>query len=367
MFVNSPIDAIFGGKAIAVLGELKGLHQAWEAHGQLPWRELVLPVADLASKPIPISRNLRVLMGNIESIVLARTYPLLSDLLLDPNTGQLKQVGDTMHRPALATTLLNIAEQGSDYIYNTMASTLAAEVQANGGILTEADIRGYKVKVSQPLISDLFGYTYYGPAGSSAGGAAVVGVIKFMEGYTTPLVSQGLVYYHRLVEGMKHLFAMKLSLGDPAYINTTLPLAAMTSNTYMSQLRSITLDSSVLPNLNMYGGVYNLTTRPMPIIDSGTSHVSIIDIYGNAVSLTTTINTYFGSCIISPSTGIIFNNEMDDFSNPSNTSNYFNLASGPNNYPTPGKRPISSMSPSVLVSPVSGKVRLVVGGSGGPR
>ena len=367
MFVNSPIDAILGGKAIAVLAELKGLHQAWEAHGQLPWRELVLPIADLASKPIPISRNLRVLMGNIESIVLARTYPPLSDLLIDPSTGQLKQVGDTMHRPALATTLRNIAEQGSDYIYNTMASTLAAEVQANGGILTEADIRGYKVKVSQPLISELFGYTYYGPSGSSAGGAAVVGVIKFMEGYAEPLVSQGLVHYHRLVEGVKHLFAMKLSLGDPAYVNTTLPLAAMTSTTYMSQLRSITLDSSVLPNLNMYGGMYNLTTHPMPIIDSGTSHVSILDTYGNAVSLTTTINTYFGSCIISPSTGIIFNNEMDDFSNPSNTSNYFNSASGPNNYPTPGKRPISSMSPSVLVSPVTGKVRMIVGGSGGPR
>ena len=366
MFDKNPLLAQNGGLAIAVPSELKGLYLAWQKHGSgiLKWKHLVLTAAATA-KQFPISPELHLLMQAIEPDVMSGKYPELSKLLLNKN-GEMKKVGHLMKRPELAFTLEMIAEYGPDYLYNTMASTLAKEIQNAGGSITEHDIRSYKPLIHKPLKTEVFGHTIYSASGSSSGGVAVSSVLKYMSGFPEPFVSvdSGL-YYHRLAEAIKHVFAMRMSLGDPLFVNSTETIRTMLDDDYLRKLRLNSLDSSVLPSINMYGGVYNITRAPLPRIDSGTSHVSIIDQWGNAVSLTSTVNTYFGSRVVSPSTGIVFNNEMDDFG-INNSSNFFGLHPQPNNYAEPGKRPLSSMSPSFLFTK-SGQLKIIGGASGGPR
>ena len=367
MFEAEPLLAQDGGLAVAVLAEVKGLHLAWQRHGGkvLPWSELVLPVAILAER-WTISAQLS---ANIEEHgrehLLSGQFPELSKLYVK-SVGVLKSTGDVVEQPALAQTLRMIAAHGPDYIYDTMAATLAQEIVAAGGVVTAQDIRGYEPIVYAALEADFMGHLYVGVGGSSSGGAVVAGILKYMGSFAQPLVSQGLLYAHRLVEAMKHGFAMRLHLGDPEYVNTTEVVAALLSSEYMQQLQEGSLDASVLP-LRDYGGEFNMTaTAPK---DSGTTHLSVVDAAGNAVALTSTINTYFGSKVVSPSTGILLNNQMDDFSIPG-ASNYFGLAPSPFNSPAPHKRPLSSMSPSIVLQGSSGSansVRLVGGASGGPR
>lgn len=177
-------------------------------------------------------------------------------------------------------------------------------------------------------------------------------------------MSIGNLYYHRLAEAFKHVFAIRLNLGDPDYVNTTDARNALLDLNYMTRLQKETSDDNVLP-LDEYGGIYNITRANSLVVDHGTTHLSVIDSYGNAVALTSTINTYFGSKVMSSITNMLYNNEMDDFSIPG-TSNYFGLAASPYNYPAPFKRPLSSMSPS-FVYDKENKLRLVGGASGGPR
>eukprot|EP00605_Chrysophyceae_sp_TOSAG23-4_P002488 GSChrysophyteH1.ASY1.ANO1.2751.1 assembled CDS len=314
MFDENPKLSQDGGLAIATLAELKGLHEMHQDLGKLPWQQCTEPAAKLASR------------------------------LFTNKNGEIKKEGDIVTNLRLADTLTQIGIQGSSYLYSTMAETLSAEVRDVGGILSADDIGSYTTRSNEPVNCEVLGHTYYGAAGSSSGGAAVAGIAEFMT--------------------FKNAFAIRLMLGDPHFVNTTGPIDALTSASYMGNLRSKTNDSSVL-DLNQYGGVYNISEadRFLPD-DHGTSHLSIVDNSGNAIAITSTINTYFGSKVVSPSTGIVFNNQMDDFSN-SKAPNYFGLHPSKANLPEAGKRPLSSMSPFILIG--SKGVRLVGGASGGPR
>lgn len=380
MFEDNPMAAQDGGLAIAVLGEVKGLYQAYQnfGSGKVSWKMLVAPAARLAES-WTLNAYVAKVLTEIETQLHSGLYPELSKLYLTAE-GTLKSAGDTIQQPILAQTLQNIGEFGPDYLYSTMASTLAAEIQQAGGILTEADIRSYSPELREPISTSLANgvYTYLGVGGSSSGGPAVLAIVEFLLSYDAPLTQMGALYYHRVVESLKHTFAMRMSLGDPEYVNSTGANAALLSPEYMSGLQTqLTSDASVQPELDMYGGMYNITHANALTEDHGTSHISVVDKDGNALSMTSTINTYFGSKVISPSTGILFNNQMDDFSIPG-ASNYFGLAPSPYNYPAPGKKPLSSMSPSILLATDAlslmqkepknvPKVRLVGGASGGPR
>lgn len=184
-----------------------------------------------------------------------------------------------------------------------------------------------------------------GAGGCSSGGVAVAGILNYLSASTEPLVSLGLLYFHRLAESFMHTFAIRLSLADPSFVNTTAATQALLSSSYMSALFRNSSDKRVLP-FNAYGGKFN--AKSSLGTDHGTSHISIIDRHGNAVSMTTTVNTYFGSKIVSSSTGILLNDQMDDFSIP-NSSNYFGLAPSKLNFPLPFKRPLSSMSPTIIL------------------
>jgi len=365
MFDANPKLSQDGGKAVATIAELKGIYQLQRAHGVLPWKDCTEPAARLAES-YTVSAELASMLadGDVLPYLLSGDYPALSALFLNAD-GSVKKQGDAVTNTKLSQTLDQIGLHGSDYLYKTMAPILAAEVQAAGGILTVEDLTAYSVQEHTPITVQVMGHTMYSASGSSSGGAAVASILEFMDGFSTPLASEGLVYNHRLVEAMKNAFAIRMDLGDPAFVNTTGPIGALTSKAFMAQLRNSMNDTSVLP-LTSYGGAYGLgkSRRYLPE-DHGTSHMVVVDSSGNAVSLTSTINTYFGSKVVSPSTGIVFNNQMDDFSN-AHAPNYFGLAPSPTNLPAPGKRPLSSMSPSILVGS-NAKVRLVGGASGGPR
>lgn len=346
MFESEPLKAQNGGLAVAVLAEVKGLHLAFERYGSgnVTWSSLLEPAAVLAES-WTVSKVVETTLLEVEPQLKSGNFPGLSALYLT-SEGNLKVHGDTVQEPQLAHTLRQIGIYGPAYIYETMAPVLAAEINAAGGNMTAHDISSYEPNVLTPISAEIAGYEYLGVGGSSSGGAVVLGLLKYLFSYDQPLTHWGDLYYQRLIEGMKHVFAIRLALGDPDYVNTTAPFDALLSDTYMEHLRSLSSDTHTLP-LDNYGGVFNVTYSTTT--DHGTSHISVFDASGRAVSMTSTINTYFGSKVVSPSTGILFNDQMDDFSIPG-AANYFGLAPSPLNYPAPGKKPLSSMSPSMLLT-----------------
>lgn len=365
MFDDNPSLSVNGGLAVAIPGELKGLYTFHQNAGMLPWKEVVSPSATLAKHWTITAHMAGVINNDAKDYITSGHFPELTKLFTRSD-GSIKQEGDIVEQPALAKTLEGIAESGADYLYTTKAADLAQDIRKAGGILTEEDIHNYAVKMHDPVQLQVLGHTLISASGSSSGGAVVAGIVNFMEGYEQPMASQGHLYDHRLVEAMKHAFAIRLSLGDPDFVNTTGPIQALLNKQYMGNLRSLTSDKGIL-DINAYGGTYNFDAAQRRLLpeDHGTTHLSVLDKHGDAVAITSTVNTDFGSKVISPSTGITLNNEMDDFSNSKN-ANYYGLHPSHYNYPQPGKRPLSSMSPTILLDK-NGNTRLVGGASGGPR
>ena len=219
----------------------------------------------------------------------------------------------------------------------------------------------------------------------------MIAAARFLAGFAEPYSANfDTLSKHRLSEALKHAFAMRMSLADPTFYPDVVAevLEDMVEGDYVESLRREAFeDGSVLENYEGYGGekwglpggedgggrrgreegsgiAERKTLNFQYLEDHGTSHFSIVDKFGNAVSITTTINTEFGSKVLSPSTGVLFNNEMDDFASPGRP-NYFGLAPSPLNYPAGHKRPLSSMSPTIIF--YKGKVRMVLGASGGPK
>mmetsp|Transcript_14617 Transcript_14617/g.22041 ORF Transcript_14617/g.22041 Transcript_14617/m.22041 type:complete len:677 (-) Transcript_14617:115-2145(-) len=369
MYVDDPTLSLNGGLAVAIPGELKGLYLAWQLQGGgVTWNRVVSPSVDLAEKweiSSTVARYINFVHEELES-----NPELYADLisLLYKTTDQgfvMKTAGDFIENPALADTLRGIASEGPSYLHDTMADNLAAEINAAGGNITGDEIRSYESTVRDAIQMNLMGHEFYGAPPPSSGGSIVGAILKFLDGYTEPIVSQGGLYYHHLAEAMKHSFAIRMALGDPDFVNVTGVISDILDGDLIPNLRSITREDSVLDDVSDYGGSNYGVPANLPN-DYGTSHISVVDREGHAVAITSTVNTYFGSKIFSPSTGIVFNNEMDDFSSP-NSSNYFGLAPSETNFIKPGKKPLSSMSPTIMVRNSDKRVRLVGGASGGSR
>lgn len=370
MYVGNPSLSVNGGLAIAIPGELKGLYLAWQKQGGgVSWSRIVQPSIDLAKK-WEISPTVARYILKIETVVKSNTM-LYSDIyeMYFNNDGTPKKSGQYIQNPQLANTLQGIADQGPDYLYginSNIPNLLAKEIQNAGGIITANEIRSFQPTIRDAVEMDVFGYKLYGAPPPSSGGVIVAAILQFMSGFKEPIASQEGLYYHHLVEAMKHTFAIRMSLGDPDYVNLTSVMNDLLNGDLINELQQITREDWVLDSIEKYGGPdYGVKYQVIPD-DHGTTHISVLDKDGNAVAITSTVNTYFGSKILSTSTGIILNNEMDDFSTP-NSSNFFGLAPFTSNYIEPGKKPLSSMSPTILVRKADKKVRLIGGASGGPR
>eukprot|EP00963_Diacronema_lutheri_P007075 scaffold625_cov324-Pavlova_lutheri.AAC.109 len=358
--------SVNGGLAIAVPLEMLGLREAWKQYGSLEWKRLVLPAAELATgfKVHPLLSEMIKL-----SLPMLERFPTLMKIYAPK--GKAPEPGEKCcRRPEFARFLRRVAEEGPEFMYQEkMATTLVEEINAAGGNFTKEDFLQAKPTMRPPLRTTINGLEFLGAPPPSAG-VAVLSALHLLSYLKQPPISLGLQFYHYLVESMRHVFAMRLTLGDPAFVPDANEIAMkMVDERFMKDLYNTIKPNATLP-LTDYGGEYN----PIKLNgnggyvpdDQGTSHMSILDADGNAVALTTTVNTGFGSKVVSPSTGIIFNSQMDDFSIPGK-SNVYELAPSKPNFIRPGKKPLSSMSPTVVVNPRTGKVRAVVGASGGPR
>jgi gamma-glutamyltranspeptidase len=407
MFSNmSETASTTGGLAIAVPGELYGLDVAHAMFGKLSWAQVVNPTIKLARDGVPVSS---FLAGAISKHSSERWAFLgLRRLLTKDGSGLVRlKEGDVIKNEVLASFLESVIIEGAMALYNgSHTQQFVDDIRLCQGILTLKDMGRYAPTLRSPLVAkDVFGYTLVGVPPPSSGGATVIGAARFLSSFAKDdaqnILGSPPLKKHRLVEAMRHAFAIRMSLSDPKN-NSDIVQAAVRDlvyNGYMDSLRQVTKKDAALP-LSKYGGpkwakinddadsqgtssagAWSLgdgdgrSLRNFGYLeDKGTSHVSIMDNKGNAVSMTSSINNYFGSGVVSGQTGILMNSQMDDFATP-HRPNFFGLEPAESNFIAPGKKPLSSMSPTLIFEPKSGAdeslslgdLFMVLGASGGPK
>ncbi|KAL3696797.1 hypothetical protein R1sor_010873 [Riccia sorocarpa] len=352
MYAKNRTGKTLGGLAAGVPGELAGLYMVWRKYGKLPWKQLVYPTIRLCVNGFAVEPYLA-------NEILTNQAAILADEGLRTNfapNGNLLKAGDICYRKQLGKTLAQIAKHGPKVFYRgAVGKRLVADIQAAGGIMTFDDLQKYKVKVRKPLVADTWGLTVLGMPPPSSGGAGLILILNILAAYKNISAIEGDLGVHHIVEAFKHTYAVRMNLADPDFVNVNPVLKDMLSPAFAATLQKTISDTTTQPP-QFYGGRWN------QLEDHGTSHISVVDADRNAVSITATINYSFGSKFLSTSTGILVNNEMDDFVTPTdNTTNAFPPA--PVNFIRPYKRPLSTMSPTIILE--KGQLRAVLGGSGG--
>lgn len=353
MYAADPAAKYRGALAAGVPGELAGLHAAWSRYGRLPWRDLVAPAIRLARDGYEVVPYLARALQECEGDVLAD--PGLRAVFA-PGGRRVLAAGETCRNPALAAALERVAEEGAAALYGgAVGEALVRDVRAAGGVLTVDDLRGYRVEVGAALRADAMGFTFLGMPPPSSGTLGMALILNILQGYSSLEFLKELLGIHRVIESIKHMLAIRMDLGDPDFVDVTSDVAEMLSTTFADKVRQRIVDNTTFPP-----GYY--FPKWSQLDDHGTSHLCVVDGDRNAVAMTTTVNAYFGAKVLSPSTGIVLNDEMDDFSVPAKRTPD-RLPPAPANFIAPGKRPLSSMTPLIILK--DGELAGVLGGSGG--
>ncbi|XP_076916156.1 glutathione hydrolase 3-like [Bidens hawaiensis] len=352
MYQNNLDNKYTGALAVGVPSEIAGLYKAWLEHGRLPWKTLFQPAIRLAKDGFIVSPYLASsISGNADTI---KKDPSLQKVYA-PN-GQLLQAGETCYNHQLGLSLEAIAEGGPDVFYNGLiGENLVKDVRARGGILKMDDLRNYEVKVTEALEVNTMGFTIFGMPAPSSGTLGLALVLNILNGYENTNEAKGMLGLHRFVEALKHMFALRMNLGDPDFVDISKTQSEMLSPSFAKKIRSRIFDNTTFPSEYYIPGWSQVQ-------DHGTSHFCIVDADRNAISMTTTVNYPFGGGMVSPTTGILLNNEMADFSVPTEISPD-SLPPSPANFIEPNKRPLSCMTPIIVVK--DGQLAGVIGGSGG--
>ncbi|KAJ8959097.1 hypothetical protein NQ318_022354 [Aromia moschata] len=348
MYKGDPKTSQHGPLAVAVPGELRGYWTAYKRFGRLPWKELIEPTITLCENGFNMTNHQHM------SLFKNKLYD-------DPNfqngsrdaDGKFKTRGSIIRPTRLCETLKVIAENGGDELYNdTLSKMLLEDIKAMGGIITQEDLDEYQTRTTcfQPRLQAL--------------GLLLAFILKILDGYdftreSIDDLNSTITTYHRMIEAFKYAYAKRTELGDVNFVNISELLANLSSTEYADSIRMKIEDGFTSEDPKHYGAVFYSKE------DHGTAHFSILDQAGDAVSVTSSVNIYFGAGFTSKQTGVILNSVMDDFSFPY-FKNYFGLPGSPNNELKPGKRPLSSMSPTILTDR-NGDVKLVVGASGGTK
>lgn len=344
--------SLIGHLAAGVPGSVAGMAEAHRRYGRLPWAQVIAPAVRLAREGFVVdeyrSRSLNAAAKLLDRFEASRAQFLPG--------GAAPNAGATLRQPDLAATLQAIADSGAAGFYHgRVADLIVREMARGGGIITKEDLAGYRPVWRDPITIKYRGYTIYSMPPSSSGGVTMAEALNILEGYQPLPEFNSAGYVHLVAEAMRRAFMDRNQyLGDPAFVR--MPLDRLLSKSYAAELRG-----QIDPN--------RATPTP-PFVSQGhegtnTTHYSVVDGEGNAASVTTTLNSSYGSGVTVAGAGFLLNNEMDDFAAAPGKPNQYGLVQGEANAIQPGKRMLSAMTPSIVVDP-GGRLRMVLGSPGGP-
>ncbi|KQV13508.1 gamma-glutamyltranspeptidase [Pseudomonas sp. Root329] len=345
-----------GHLAVGVPGTVSGMELALKKYGTKPRKEVIAPAIKLAEDGFMLEQ------GDVELLEYA-TDVFKKDIKdsgsIFLSNGEPMKVGQKLVQKDLGKTLREISENGADGFYKGwVADAIVTSSQANKGIITQADLDKYKTRELAPIECDYRGYHVVSAPPPSSGGVVICEIMNILEGY--PMKDLG--YHsaqsmHYQIEAMRHAYVDRNSyLGDPDFVKN--PIAHLLDKNYATKIRTAIDPKKAGVSRELKPGV-------APHEGSNTTHYSIVDKWGNAVSVTYTLNDWFGAGVMASKTGVILNDEMDDFTSKIGVPNMYGLVQGEANAIAPGKAPLSSMSPTIVTK--DGKVVMVVGTPGGSR
>ena len=350
-----PGATLYGSRAAGVPGTVAGMEAALAHYGTLPRATVMAPALRLAREGFVLTRaDTDILDLKADQF---RTQPEVARIFLRPDGTNL-QPGDRLVQTDLANTLAAISAAGADAFYHGhIPQTVAAAAKRDGGILTEADFAAYHVEETEPLRCSYRGVVVLSTPPPSSGGTTLCEILNILEGYDMAALGfHSAQSVHLMAEAMRHAFLDRNTfLGDPAFVHN--PLDRLLSKAYAADIRA-TITDRATPSKDLLPGV-------MPHEKPETTQYSVVDKAGNAASVTFTINGGFGAIVIAGDTGFLLNDEMDDFTVKLGVPNLYGLVQGEANAIAPGKRPLSSMAPSIVTR--DGKTLLVTGSPGGSR
>jgi gamma-glutamyltranspeptidase/glutathione hydrolase len=365
-----PKDASrFGALSIATPGLLAGLALAHERYATQPWDALVAPAVRLADEGFVVGPSHAAAVTFWQKAGFASRFPETARIQL-PADGAPIEAGFRVRQTDLARTLRIVAKEGARAFYEgPLAKAMTEEVKRQGGLLTPLDLALYRPKLREAIRGTYRGLDVFSFPPPSSGGVAIVEMLNILEGFPLGELGAGSsASGHRIAEAMKLGFADRNAyLGDVDFVDV--PVAELIAKPYAEELRA-QIDPPRWRRAPWTWGRSEIAGRVTgpgePARGGGTTHFSVVDSFGNAVAMTQTINLLFGSGITVPGTGIVMNDEMDDFSVAIGTPNAFGLVDTRGaNAIAPGKRPLSSMSPTIVVK--DGRPYIVSGSPGGPR
>ncbi len=356
-------DAALGHRAAGVPGSVMGMWELHRRHGSLPWRELLAPAIALAERLV-VHDRLAFSFARMGDAVFAR-YPQTARIFLAG--GHVLRVGDVLVQRDLAQTLTRIRDQGADGFYRGRTAQLVAREMVRGhGLISADDLAGYRAVWRAPVSVRVHGHVVDSMGPPSSGGVTIGAILAMMEpahvesgGYHSAM------HAHLFAEASRRAFADRNALmGDPDFV--AVPTATLVSAAYL-EARRATIDlEHASPSSAVQPGLPVPTIANAPREGTHTTHYSIVDGHGNAVAVTTTINSLYGGRVVVGGAGFFLNNEMDDFSATPGQANQYGLVMGEANAIAPRKRMLSSMAPTIVSDATSGRVRLVIGSPGGP-
>lgn len=353
-----PEASLFTHKAAGVPGTVAGLLFAQEKYGRLSRKAVMAPAIKLAEKGYPLSYfNIAMTEGHKD--VLSKNPAAAAEFFKADGTNY--QPGETYKRKDLARTLKKISRDGKAGFYEgEIARLIADEMRTNGGLVTQDDLANYSIKVRQPVQGTYRGYDIYSMPPPSSGGIHLIQMLNMLEELLPDDAHmQSAEAYHVVSEAMRSAYADRAQhLGDPDYVDV--PQAGLISKSYAKKLTAGVSAQAARKSSNVGAG------NPRDFNESPeTTQISVIDRDGNMVSNTYTLNLSFGSGIVVPGTGILLNNEMDDFASAPGVPNAYGLIGSDSNAIEAGKRPLSSMTPTLIFK--NGEPFLVAGAPGGAR
>ena len=355
--------SIVGNKAIGVPGSCAGLVYAEKKYGRLTLEKVMAPAIRLAADGFVLTEEEA---ADLHDNVLTG-FPASRQIF--QRDGNFYSTGDTFRQPELAETLRRIAANPADFYHGAMARQIAAAIQAGGGLITAEDLARYTVKEREPIIGAYHGYTVVSAPPPSSGGIVLMELLNILEGFNLdPLGDRTPPEMHLIAESFRRAYMDRSNyLGDPDYVH--IPVEQLISKKYAEAWRAGILSDKASSSASLERPAGFLPPPPT-MADvrqepGDTTHYSVMDADGDAVAVTTTLNNWYGSGVTVPGLGFLMNDEMDDFAAKQGVPNMFGLIQGPANAIAPGKRPLSSMTPTIVLK--NGKVSMVLGSPGGAR